>query len=292
MNSPPKTEKDFEQRLVLDQRRPNCAWRTPPSSPMGSPALFPFVEVPRQPKKTTQAMVGDLPNFYWSLGLESGMEEHFCLPDVAPRDLALELWRSHQVEIVFPSETVGFGLACPAMGWSWAVVLAHMCLEDILATQVAGFTASTRLSYRLLIPQLVDSAADPPLVHWEFIDDVGALVVTDQEEEDAPSEYRGASATAEAVRVGLSEVGLGLHKVEVGGEVKSLGHEIAPEDFGVRAARGRLWELMDLTDEILRIGRTYARAVEVVVSTWCWLQMCQRSALSVWSAVYGFIEKH
>ena len=102
----------------------------------------------------TQAVVGDLPDFYWSLGLEPGMEEFFVLPNVSSRDLAVELARFHDMKVEFPADVVGFGFACPAMGWSWAVLLAHMCLEDILAQNVAGFTASSRLSYRLLIPQL------------------------------------------------------------------------------------------------------------------------------------------
>ena len=132
------------------------------------------------------------------------------------------------------------------------------------------------------------------MIHWEFIDDVGALVVSEGQpiEGDTGEEFAVAREVGASLRAGLAEVGLGFHKEEFGGQVKSLGHEIAPETFGVRAARAKLWPLMDLTDEMALKGHCSAEAIEIVVSTWCWLQMCQRSALSIWDTVYGFVEAH
>ena len=83
---------------------------------------------------------------------------------------------------------------------------------SILAQNVAGLTASSRLSCRLLIPQLQDSENDLPLIH------------------------------------------------------------------GGRAARAKLWPLVDLPVEMARKGRCSGKAIEIFVSTGCWLQMCQRSS--------------
>ena len=67
-------------RFVLTQRLDNLAWEAPPWTSMASPGLFPFVQVPREPGKEDQVMVGDLPDMCWILALPTAMAEH-CGPD-------------------------------------------------------------------------------------------------------------------------------------------------------------------------------------------------------------------
>eukprot|EP00974_Lingulodinium_polyedra_P119891 11172888-Lingulodinium_polyedra.AAC.1 len=89
-------------------------------------------------------MVGDLPDWYWTLELPPELSAYFCLEAVAPRDLEHLLGKEFGIDVSFGKEVAGFGFRCPVMGWSWAVVLAQWTLEDLLHHHVASFTASRR----------------------------------------------------------------------------------------------------------------------------------------------------
>eukprot|EP00974_Lingulodinium_polyedra_P132909 11223612-Lingulodinium_polyedra.AAC.1 len=43
LKEPPAAITDISQRMVLDQRKENVRWRSPPWSPMANPSMFPYL---------------------------------------------------------------------------------------------------------------------------------------------------------------------------------------------------------------------------------------------------------
>jgi hypothetical protein len=205
--------------------------------------------------------------------------------DVDLKDLAHLLLKSTGAVLEIPEGTAGVGFASPLMGWSWAVCLAHWTLEDLLESSLAAFRASSRLSYRVAIPQFSE---DRLLVHWAFIDDVGAILLGPE----LDSECGAARAVGEQLKAELAARGFGYHKDEYASTACSLGHEIQPQGFGVRASRSKLWEAAGATEFLLRTNTYSCEALSSIVGLWTWLQMVTRSALSVWCRIYAFMRTH
>ena len=135
--------------------------------------------------------------------------------------------RYHGVELTVPEDAVAIGFQTPLMGWSWAVLIAQWTLEDMLAGSISVMKASNRLTYRRPPPPLEEEPTS--LVHWEFIDDVGAMMKV----ENTDLESGRPKAVGQEIRAKLSALGLGFHKDEYGPTVTTLGHELSPETFGV-----------------------------------------------------------
>ena len=254
---------------------------------MANPAMFTFLDLSPEVLvgRVPQVLVGDLPDWYHTLLLPAIFAEFFALEGVSPRDLCLALQRNEGINVTAPPDAIGVGFITPLMGWSWAVVLAHWTLEDLLALCLRQFRASSRLSYKLALPQL---SADKSEVHWEFIDDVGAIVLGDPDD----TECSAAKEIGQALKEGLRSHGFGLHKDSYAFEGYSLGHEISPSTYGVRAARTKFWEAVGATEELLSVRRATVATVNSLVSFWTWIMMVTRSALSFWQVVYSFMAKH
>ena len=158
--------------------------------------------------------------------------------------------------------------------------LAHWTLEDLLATNLVEFKAEARLCYKVSLPQLYGKLSS---VHWEFIDDVGALQLVDEDDED----FDAIQALGRRVRSLLQSLGFGYHKEAYGASVVTLGHEISPATFGVRAQRPLLWRAIGATEELLRRRSAKPSVLEALVSTWTWVMTATRPAFAIWGAVYG-----
>ena len=99
--------------------------------PMASPGLFSYLQVPGpEVGGEVEALVGDLPDMYWTRGLPELFSEYFVLDSVQPQDLANFL-KPEGTTVNFDG-FVGLGLTVPVLGWPWAVMLAQLTLEDLL----------------------------------------------------------------------------------------------------------------------------------------------------------------
>ena len=272
----------YDMRLVLDQRKDNMAWKTPPWTPMASPGLFPYVQVPRDPTKEVQIMVGDLPDMYWTLALPQAMAAHFCLEGVTPADLSNHLVKAYGVNVSFGADVVALGMQVPIMGWSWAVCLAQVTLEDCLERDVAEMKSSSRLQYGVPLPRL----AEMGILHWEYIDDVGAMVWAKPRPDGDPTE---AKKLGEKIRAALRANGLGFHKDDYGTTAVSLGHEISPSSFGVRPTRAKLFQTAGALENMLWEEEASGQQVEAIIGSCCWLQLVIRCSLCVWRETYQFV---
>ena len=66
--------------------------------------MLPFLEIPKARTREVVMFGGDLPDWFYTLMLEDGMEEFFCIEGVTPRDLALHLWREYRVKVDFSAD--------------------------------------------------------------------------------------------------------------------------------------------------------------------------------------------
>ena len=128
-----------EHRIMLRpvfQRQPNKSWQRPPPVALAGPGATSSFEVP--PGTKLAMATGDIPDWYYRLGLSRRVSEWFCLPDVTFSERIRELKklgdqdtvRTLQVSGV---EFQGLGMAVFPMGWSWAVFLAQNALQELVA---------------------------------------------------------------------------------------------------------------------------------------------------------------
>ena len=283
---PARSIADVIMRMVLDQRVSNLAWLEPPWTPMSNPSSFPYVECSADvlgESDQVEMMTGDLPDWYWTLELPEGMEEYFILDQVSPTDLKHALQKDYKMTVSFGEEITALGMRVPVMGWAWAVTLAHWVLEDLLEKAISEFRASSRLHYKVVLPQF---SASRKVLHWEFIDDVGALVLGKKGDQETTAAKELGLKTRQA----LKKEGFGYHKDEYGLEAISLGHEIAPATYGIRVARKKFWHGVGALEHLLSTKVETAETLESLISFWCWASLVTRCALSIWCRTYGYIE--
>ena len=80
---------------------------------MASPAMFPFLAVPKVKGASTKCMVGDLPDWYWTLELPEALSCYFCMDKLKVSDLENALRERHGWTAGFPPGTVGLGSVAP-----------------------------------------------------------------------------------------------------------------------------------------------------------------------------------
>eukprot|EP00969_Alexandrium_andersonii_P253241 11192210-Alexandrium_andersonii.AAC.1 len=76
--SPPR----IRLRLVFDHRRENFRWRTPPWMGLRGPEALASLDMsaPEIQDWRFQAATGDIPHWYYCLGIPEEASEFFCLP--------------------------------------------------------------------------------------------------------------------------------------------------------------------------------------------------------------------
>ena len=109
-----------------------------------------------------KAAVGDVPDYYYRLHLPSEMARHFCLSSVTPKEVAEEL-RRLGAPVEFDESKEFLAVRALVMGFSWAVYLAQITLEDSLASGVSWVSAANQLAQGRPVPPLTRSTP----VHWD-----------------------------------------------------------------------------------------------------------------------------
>jgi hypothetical protein len=221
-------------RLVLDQRIPNLAWKEPPWVALGGPGALSSVDLSGfGPPGSVQICMatGDIPDYYYRLGLPDAISEWFCLPDVTMQSLTAELESQGRADVaqqlLASTPTAEYvGLVAPAMGWSWAVFLAQSTLQDLIAGVRSRFGEPVWCPTRALVEGAPPPTLNPSSnrVHSEYIDDYFLLLARSSDAGGAISEDM--RELSSHVRAHLNEIGFPVHKEEFGEEVSSLGHSV------------------------------------------------------------------
>ena len=123
------------QRLVFDQRFHNSSWSLPPWTGLGGPGGFAGINVVGADESPSDqpgyGRGGDIPNYYYKLGIPSHVSSFFALPELSADAVRQHLRAEGSEDLIDDlGEGQYLGLAVLAMGWSWAVYLAQSALTD------------------------------------------------------------------------------------------------------------------------------------------------------------------
>ena len=253
------------QRLIIDARYANSLFLAPDRVALPTPDVISELVV--RAEDTLYVAKCDLSDFYHSIALPEWMAPYFCLPAVTYRELGIDLDGS-----VYP-----MSLTLP-MGFSHAVLLAQLAHEHVIGQ--CGLFRNVVPIARLAAPQ-VTPAVDRMLIYIDdvafFGTDPARLALRQQQYIDAVARRRfkvKQSKTIAPTALPVDCVG-----ITVDGTRHTAG--LSFDSFT---------DLVRLTTTL--IGRRYCTGKELssVVGHWTWAFLCCRSAFSIFSAVYRFIE--
>ena len=150
-------------RLVWDLRRANLRWKAPPWVPLGSPismACFDLAEDLLQ-RRVLSSCQGDLPDFFYTLELPPGMGEWLVFDGVTTEEL-VNYAKAMDVLLGIPSDDKHLQKVL-AMGWSWAVFLAHSSCRALSrkASSTSTPVASSSTGCRRRSPTSSRSSSGP-----------------------------------------------------------------------------------------------------------------------------------
>jgi hypothetical protein len=144
-------KKGDKQRLVLDCRSINQAFRKPPRLDMGAADSLGRLHNPR--KRDTYVGTADIMNCFYQCGVCTELSEHFCFEDIDAS--IVKSWGATQDihgNILPDSGVIAPCLLILPMGWTWSFWLVQTMHEEFLAE--AGFSSSSCLVSQWSAPPL------------------------------------------------------------------------------------------------------------------------------------------
>ncbi len=262
-------EKDVDKdRLIIDARPANGVFIDPPTVELPTPDLI--CNLSLHDKRPLYVAKVDLDNFYHRLSLPEWMRVYFALPPVRARDVDMG---SHYGDdtLIYP--------CCNTlpMGWSHSVFLAQSVHEHMLNTL-------TRLHLHDRITHHNDLHVTRTR-HQVYIDDLILYGHDKDAIQSLQDEYMHAAVSCGFVIKMVKVVRPCCDGVEcVGMEVNGVNGEI-----GVSVPK--LIQLCNDTHTLIHTGACTGIQLSQLVGRWTWASLANRMALSIFSAVYRFIER-
>ena len=276
-------------RLVFDQRTSNLGWQEPPWCGLGSLTSLSFLDASRQLEgggAHFEYAKGDIPSYFYVLGLPPALAEHFCLPGLDAATLRRELAARGLPPLRGEGEHVGMCVA--PMGWSWAVLFAQCTIEDV-------FDQGPEKGIPFLAPdrRVTDGACVPvpdPIVHVEYVDDFGIIGVVSDNLDD----HAGVSPV-ETARQGarqlLTSAGFDVHKEDYARGIDLIGGQF--NGRWLLPHQRKIWSMAMLSRVVRLSGmKVPSSLVEAIVATLGWYFLLERSSLSVFDTVYKFCREN
>lgn len=126
------TKKNNKQRLIVDARKTNRLFRTPPSTAMGSMECWGRLELSQ--KDDLFIAQEDVKDFFYRLGIQKGLGEFFSFPAIDPFLLQKALgFLPSEVQTLNDNSVAAIHphMKVLPMGFSWAFHLAHQAHVEI-----------------------------------------------------------------------------------------------------------------------------------------------------------------
>lgn len=253
-------------RLIMDARPVNVMFAEPEPVKLPTPDLT--ANLTTDPTRPLYAAKVDLDNFFYRLEMPPQWWPFFALPAVRAGDVGVAA-RFGDVE-VFP--------VCKRlpMGWSHSPRLAQAAHEHVLDTRT-----TLRRADRICADN--DTVVDRER-HQVYIDD---LMLFDYDADSLAATQRRYIDAVRAVGLVVKDSKVVLPS---SGGVVCLGLEVHGVDHTVGATVAKLDALRADTRRLLAAGVCSGTDVAHVVGRWTWAAMACRPVLSVFNAVYRFIE--
>jgi hypothetical protein len=260
--------KDVDQiRLIIDARPANMVFVEPDPVQLPSPSVVSQLQVPSGRMFYTGK--SDLDNYYHRLKLPEWMQPYFALPPVRCSDVGLP----GGDDLVYPCCTT------LPMGWSHSVYVAQAGHEHVVDSR-STLSKDDRM---------VDSASLFPLsgsrvLYLIYIDDVLFFSLDRFACLDAMVDYDRAVSSAGLLTKPSKRV------LPTSGSVEGLGLEVIGATGRIGVSPTKLWSLCD--DTVLLMNKRFVSGDElrVLMGRWTWSCLVNRPSLSIFNAVYRYIE--
>jgi hypothetical protein len=292
-------------RLIIDNRRGNQRWRVPPWCGLAGPSALSSLSFRAGMEQggTFDAACGDLPHFFYTLGLPREFASFFGLKGIETgmlrKALLEEGWGG-----VLPDPPLGehLGLGVAAMGWSWAVWIAQNCLLGVVSSALPPGSLGRVLIQGGKAPRLDLSEGECWLV-WVYVDDFGVLGMFGPGMSAKDGRVRFIYFS---IRRRFISLGFKVHKEEMGPVITALGLKIGHlDEEGMKGPitsemiAGLRRVLVRPTDEkraVLELGTAGLLEREDVpiawlmsiCGTWVYYMLLRRPILSVFNEIYRF----
>ena len=278
-------------RLIVDARPANELFRDPPGVSLSTAETFSrfqyvptdlkeYIEQSSQRKAGVSFGLSDIRDCFHRIRQPAWLSKHFCLLPIKAKYVGLsgavlEGVRLEPDSMVFPMP----GSLC--MGFSWSLYFAQRISEQLMR-QVPALAGSHLASDRGAPVSFSDG--DPERTHhYVYVDNLGVMSL---------SEEKVAAGLDQLTKV-FNDKGLLLHGGEVGQEsVRALGVELNGASLTTTLTPERFHRVRAGLRALLRRGRCSGRALERVVGHCTYCGLLNRGTLSVFHAVYKFIQKH
>ena len=313
------------QRIVWDLRRLNLLFVDSPATSFPSPEAFARIEMSsdvvrdsgatskgaaetgspaaplrrppgRAPFDEVVGFAADIPDCFYTMMVPEDIVSYFWLcgtSDCLAEFISKTGFRP-------PTPDAALAISSVLMGWSLAPWICQTVVEDVIEDSGAiAFQPRSRIEAGKPVPQFYSDGTIPQTdsLAFVYIDDLGGWMKGGRQQADA---------ALDAVRAALKTGGFGCHKESVasGGDMlETLGFEVGrdstprtwqdPDDprYIMKPTNDRLVDICITTYRIMRHGGS-PREVSSVVGSWVWDQLANRPLLSIWQAVYPWIQEN
>lgn len=274
------SKKGDKQRLIVDARRTNKLFRTPPTTLLGSMECWGRLEI----EKGEEMFIAqeDVKDFFYRLGISKSLGEYFCFPAIDPVLLRDELGEVPQevqrlaheaVAPIFPHMRV------LPMGFSWAFHLAHQAHVE-LARRTLPTTPLIR--DREMLPRMGGDKGcnDAMLIYADNNNHIG-------------TNMDSVNSQHQSMLRALSKEGLATHDlVSATTLAESLGVRIDGMNAMVTPTPKRDWRLDRALEALLWGAAISGRELQVVVGHLTVRALLNRNLMGIMRHVYVFIEKN
>ena len=254
------------QRVVVDARYANILFKKPDRVTLATPDVI--AELVVNASDTLYVGKCDLSDFYHALALPEWLMPYFCLPSVSCAELGLP-----GDGFVYPM------LRTLPMGFSHAVLLAQLVHENVIAS--AGLYADAAPVARLASPLVAGGVGLGRIL--TYIDDVIFFGTHQRTVERVQDRYESCVAdhgfnSKQSKRVRPTS-----------NPVDCLGASVHGARRVVRVDPSELARIVSDTVNFAMQPLCSGHQLSRIVGAWTWVFLINRSALSIFSAVYQFI---
>ena len=272
------TKKNGKQRLIVDARRTNRLFRTPPSTLLGSMECWGRLE------SDSEFFVAqeDVKDFFYRLGIPLELGRFFCFPCIDPHALQTEIgYMPEDLRALVHRDGRGVFpcMKVLPMGFSWAFHLAHQAHVEITKRALPR------------TPQIKDKAVMPRFGEGKHRAATGALIYADNNNHIGVQ--RQAVEQEHTTMLGaLAQHGLDYHEViEATSLAESLGVRVDGLTGRISATSARDWRLHKALEALILRPSISGEEFQKIVGHLTIRAMMHRGLMSILRHVYTFIEQ-
>ncbi|CAE7243495.1 pksN [Symbiodinium natans] len=304
-----KKSDGVRQRLIIDGRRANFRFATPPSVRLCSPESFAKAEITWEDFDHTlfpgfealpELHVGlsDIRDCFHRLKQPRWLQEFFCFDPVPAKWVGLSGQELGGTQLK-PDDLVYPMPSSLPMGCSWSLYFAQTISEKLMG-EVKGLEQSSLLRDRgpplvIKVPrELLEGRSDPgpgagkprpegDPRHYVYVDNLGVLSMDRSVVESSLS----------SITETFEQRGLKLHPGEVKShKVDALGCRLSGRQCRASLKPARMWRLRQGIRHMLKMRCVSGRVLEVLIGHATYCSLLNRCLMPIFHATYKFIRKH